>query len=94
MIKEKKKRNYVSENEEIKRIKIIIDYQIISFEKLFYGCRYIKCINFKKFCRINITDMNYMFYACSSLKELNLSNFNTNNVTDMACMFYKCSSLK
>ena len=85
------KRNYLEENEEVKMIKIIIDYQVKSFKGLFIFCKYVSSIFFKKFYRINITDMSYMFSDCSSLKELNLSNFNTNNVTNMAGMFCECS---
>ena len=33
--KKEKKRNYLKENENIKAIKVIIDYNVISFEKLF-----------------------------------------------------------
>ena len=84
----------INKDEEIKIINIIIDYQVKSFEKLFYNCDCIESIYFKKFYRNNITNMNYMFSKCSSLKELNLNNFNINNVTDMSGMFYKCSSLK
>ena len=87
------KRNYINEDEEIKIIRIKIDYQVKSFENLFYGCYCIESIYFKKFYRNNINNMNYMFSECSSLKELNLNNFNTNNVTNMNCMFYRCSSL-
>ena len=89
--KEEIKRNHINKNEEIKIIKIIIDYQIKSFENLFCECKCIESINFKKFYRNNIIDMSGMFYNCSSLKELNLSNFNTNNVYDMRYMFYGCS---
>ena len=64
-------------------IKIIIDYQIKSYKELIYNCIYISSIFFKKFYRINITDMSGMFEGCSSLKELNLSNFNTYNVIIM-----------
>ena len=78
----------------ISKISIIIDYQIKSFSKLFYCCKCIKSIKFKKFCRNNITNMSYMFDGCSLLKELNLHNFNTNNVIDMSYMFDGCSSLK
>ena len=85
---------YLEENDEVKMIKIIIDYQVKSLEELFDNCNYIESISFKKFYRNNITYMNYMFSCCSSLKELNLSNFNTKNVTDMNGMFYECSSLK
>ena len=88
------KRNCLNENEQINSIKIIIDYQVLSFGDLFSECKCIKSLNFKKFNRKNINNMSYMFYGCTSLKELNLSNFNTNNVTNMHSMFYGCSSLK
>ena len=88
------KRNYIKEDEEIKIIKIIIEYQITSLEYLFSGCSCIESIYFKKFSRNNINNMNHMFSTCSSLKELNLNNFNTNNVTDMGWMFSDCLLLK
>jgi len=92
--KEEIKRNYFNENENISKFKIIIDYQVKSFEGLFGYCKCIKYIYFKKFNRNNVTDMGCIFLECSSLKELNLSNFNTNNVTNMRAMFSGCSSLK
>ena len=92
--KEEIKRNHLDKNENIKKIKIILEHQVKSFEDLFRDCECIESIYFKKFCRNNIKNMEGMFYNCSSLKELNLSNFNTNNVTNMRYMFFKCSSLK
>ena len=92
--KEEMKRNCLTENDNISKIKIVIDYQIQTFSNLFERCNCIKSINFKRFLRKNIYNMSYMFSECSSLEELNLSNFNTNNVTDMTSMFYECSSLK
>ena len=90
--KEEIKNKYeIEEEDKVTKIKIIIDYQVKSFKGLFSGCYYIESINFKKFYRINITDMSFMFHECSSLKELNLSNFNTNNVIDMRYMFSECS---
>ena len=86
--------NYINKDEQIEHIKIIIDYQVKSFEKLFKGFKCIESINFKKFYRNNIIDMSHMFFCCSSLKELNLNNFNTNKVTNMMKMFSNCSSLK
>ena len=80
----------MKEKEKVNTIKIIINYQVKSFKELFNNCEHINSLFFKKFYRINITDMSYMFYKCSSLKELNLSNFNTNNVTDMSYMFSGC----
>ena len=87
------KRNYLKENEKVKCIKIIINYQVLSFKELFADCKCISSISSKKFYRINITDMSYMCFNCSSLKELNLSNIKT-DVKDMSYMCYYCSSLK
>ena len=74
--KEEIKRNILKKNENVKMIKIIIDNQVISFKQLFHKCKCISSINFKKFYRINITDMASMFHNCSSLKELKFSYFN------------------
>ena len=88
------KRNYLLEKEKVNRIKIIIEHQVKSFKELFDNCSCIESINFKKFNRIDITDISYMFNECKSLKDLNLTNFNTNNVKDMSYMFHGCSLLK
>ena len=77
----------------ISKIRIIIDYQVKLFHKLFYNCCCIEYIYFKKSYRKNITDMSYMFCGCLSLKKLDLSNLNTSNVTDMNNMFFDCLSL-
>ena len=42
------KRNYINKDEEIQMIKIIIDYQINSFDHLFSDCDCIESIYFKK----------------------------------------------
>ena len=90
--KEEIKNKYeINKKDKITKIKIIIDYQIKSFNSLFKWCECIESINFKKFYRNNITDMSFMFSGCSSLKELNLNNFNTNNVINMYSMFWGCS---
>ena len=91
--KEEIKMDFLRDSDRVKKIKIIIDYQVKSFNNLFRDC-YIKSISFKKFFRNNINCMSNMFYGCSSLKELNLNNFNTNNVKDMSHMFYNCLSLE
>ena len=83
------KRNYIKEDEKIHIIKIIIDYQVNSFENLFNDCKNIESIYFKKFYRNNINNMLGMLSGCSSLKELNLDNFKSNNVKNMGCIFYK-----
>ena len=92
--KEEIKTNFLTKDDNIKKINIVIDYQIVSFENLFSKCYCIESIYFKKFNRKNIINMSGMFLGCSSLKQINLSNFKTNNVTDMSNMFLYCSSLK
>ena len=76
------------------KIKVIIDYPVITLNKLFYYCTGISSVYFKKFFKINVIDMSFMFYKCSSLIKLDLSSYNTTNVTDMSCMFMKCSALE
>ena len=88
------KRNYFTNKEEITKIKIIIDYEIKSFNRLFEEYKCIEKINFIKFNRKDIKDMSFMFFNCSSLKELNISCLKTNNVKNMSYMFFNCSSLK
>ena len=88
------RRRYIKEGENVDKIKIKIGFQIESFEKLFYNCVCIESINFKRFIRINITNMSNMFCGCLSLKDLNLSNFNTSSVINMDSMFSRCNSLK
>ena len=91
--KEEIKNKYsIWEEDKVTKIKIIIDYQVKSFEDLFSWCHCIESINFKKFYRNNITDMSWMFAGCTSLKELNLNNFNTNNVIYIYGMFSGCSN--
>ena len=92
--KEEIKRNKVNANDNVTKIKIIIDYKIKSLNRFFQNCKCIKKIKFIKFTNDDIKDMSDMFEGCSSLNELNLSNFNTKNVIDMRGMFCKCSSLK
>ena len=92
--KEETIKNVFNEGDKISRIKVIIDYQVESFENLFKDCECIEAIKFTKFYRNNITNMSGMFEMCSLLNELNLSKFNTENVEDMSALFYFCSSLK
>ena len=55
---QEKKRSYFNKDEKVKTIKIIIDYQIKSFEELFYNCKCIEFINFTKIYRKNIQNMS------------------------------------
>ena len=81
------KKNDITKNDKVSKIRIKIDYQINSFNKLFEDCECIESITFKKFDRNNIKDMSYMFSGCTSLKKLNLSKLITAKVIDMSYMF-------
>ena len=65
--KEEVKLYHIDKKDKVKKIKIIIDYQIKSFSDLFKKCSCIECISFIKFKRNNITNMNSMFYGCDFL---------------------------
>jgi surface protein len=88
-----KKRNYLTKNDKVSKIKIIIDYQIKSFEDLFLNCKCIEKISFKHFYRNNISSMKRMFFECSSLKQIDFFTFNTTNITNMSYMFCNCRLL-
>ena len=78
--KEEIKRNEITQDDKVIKIKIIIDYESNFFSRLFMSCNYIKKINFTKFERKNIYDMSSMFSSCSSLEELDISNIKTDKL--------------
>ena len=88
------KRNYLTKNDKINKIKIIMDYQIKSIKDLFDNCNCIKSVNFIKFNRNDFKSFYGMFYSCSLLKEINLSKVNTENIKDMSYLFSLCKSLE
>ena len=92
--KEEIKKKKITKEDNIKKIKIIIEHKIRSLFRFFFQCKCIRKINFIKFNNPNIKNMGDMFSRCSSLEEINLSNFNTNNAVDISGMFFGCSSLK
>ena len=59
--KEEIKRQYLNQDDKVKKIKIKIDPEIKSFYELFFDFHGIESIYFKKFFRKNITNMSYMF---------------------------------
>jgi len=88
------KRTDLTRNDDVSKIKIILDYEFKSFKGLFSDCKNCEKIIFKKINRRDIKDMSNMFKYCNSLRELNISLFNTEKVTNMSNMFYFCESLK
>ena len=87
------KRTYLTKEDNISKIKVILEYEFKSFEELFAGTKNKKII-FIKFNRKDIKDMKGMFYYCELLEELNISLFNSHNVIDMSDMLYLCKLLK
>ena len=87
-------RDYITSDDQVSKIKVIIESSVKKLSTLFYDCDCLKEINFTRFKRNDITDMSSMFYGCTKLIKLNLSNLNTENVTEMNEMFYQCESLK
>ena len=88
------KSDIIDNDKPFTKIKIIIDYEIKTFERLFRGCRGIKKMKFIKFNRKDIDNMSYMFNECTSLEELIFSKINTSNVKNMTSMFSGCILLK
>ena len=87
------KRNYITKEDKIIKIRILLECNIKSLEGLFKDCKCIKAINFLKFKRSDITDMSNMFFGCTNLLFLDISNFITYRVTNMSQMFFDCRNL-
>ena len=87
-------KNYISKEDNVKKIRIVIDNNIRSLKGLFKDCVCLQEVNFITFDNEQITDMSQMFEGCHSLKKLNILNINTENVRDMNYMFGKCKNLK
>ena len=73
-------RNYIDSDDKISKIKIIIDIEIDSLDKLFKNCKCIKEINFKQFNRKNIYDVSEIFCDCECLFNINFEKFKTDNI--------------
>ena len=87
------KRNYITEEDNVGKIKVAIDYEIKNLYGLFRECNCVKKLNFIQFNRKVNEDMSYLFARCPSIEEINFDKFITSNVTNMSYMFYECSSL-
>ena len=85
---------FIKNEDNVKKIKIVIDEEVISFKNLFQYCECLEGINIIKCKRNNIINMYSMFENCSSLINLNVEKLITENVITMRAMFHGCSSLK
>ena len=86
-------RTFFTDEENIKKIKIIIDPKYDSLERLFERINCIEKINFIKFNKTDIRDMSHLFEGCS-VKEINFFKFKTDNVLYMSDMFCGCDQLE
>ena len=91
--KNEKKGSIIEHKDIIKKIKVVIDFEIKSLNSLFINFDNVVDIQCTKFNRKDITDMSKIFYGCKNLMTLNIENFKTDNVTNMSYMFHKCISL-
>ena len=64
------KRTYLTNNDYVSKIKIILDKDYDCFNKLFERCNCIEEVNFIKCNRNDIEDLSYMFSYCNSLTEV------------------------
>ena len=87
-------RNCLNKNDNVSKIKILIDKEIKSIAELFYQCIIIKEIKIIKFNRTDFIDYSKLFNFCKNLINLDISKLKTNKVIDMSHMFEECSSLK
>jgi len=87
-------RNYFTKDENVPKIKVLIDMEVKSIEGLFSKCYCIKEIKFIKFNRTDFNDFRYMFNDCKYLKNIDIKKLKTNNVENMDNMFNSCKSLK
>ena len=90
---EETKRNYITSDDKIDKIRIKIDMDLKSIKGLFYECAIIKEIKFTRFNRNDFIDMSELFYGCTSLEKLDIKLFKTPNVQKMNWMFSICRSL-
>ena len=87
-------RDYLTNDDNVSKIKIIIDCEIKSFQGLFRFCHLIEKIIFKKFKRKYVQSLSYMFYECTALTKIDFSNFKIDKIKDMSHMFHGCYSLR
>ena len=87
------KRNYINKDDNISKIKIIIDHHVKSIMELFFETSYMKEIKFIKFNRNDFRRFTYMFNLSSDLVDLDISKLITENATNMNGMFRDCTSL-
>ena len=91
--KEEIKRYYLTKNDNVTKIKIIIEYQVESLSGLFFNCSCIQSIDFIKSHGNNINNIKCMFASCRSLKKINFY-FKSKNLYDMSYIFSECSLLE
>ena len=80
--------------ENVLKIKVIIDSEAKNLVGLFSKCNAIKEIEIIRFFRKKMTNLSEFFSGCQSLTILNFPEFIITNINDMSKMFNGCSNLK
>ena len=86
-------RFYITPEDKVNKIKVLIDYKIFSIYELFKDCDCLKEIKLTQFYRKGFNDLSKMFNGCSKLEKLDITLLKTTHVTNMSSMFNGCSSL-
>ena len=73
-------RNYITSSDNVRKIKIVLKWEVKSFKGLFKNCKCIKEINFKNYSASRIENMSEMFYDCCYLNKINFEKFKTDKV--------------
>ena len=87
-------RNYIRLDENISKIKVIIDYKFKAISELFNKITGMKEIKFIRFNRNDCEKLTSMFYSCEFLVNIDLSKLKTDNVINMGFMFENSTSLR
>ena len=86
-------RGYIFPEDNSVKITITLDYRFDRFSYLFSKCDGIKSVDFIKYNRKDIEDINHMFSECSNLEYANISNINLDSIINMSYLFAYCHKL-
>lgn len=78
---------------EIRTVIVLNVENVTNTSYLFYDCKNLIGVEFKRFDTSNVVDMHSMFWNCENLTDLDLSSLDTSNVQNMQDMFLGCQNL-
>ena len=84
----------IFKSDKFKKIKIKIDHEVKSLNRLFSVSSCFKKIDVIKFNRNDINDISYMFEECYEVEEINFYDFPKDGIIHVEGLFSKCDKLK